>query len=65
MIVRSLSSIRAELSDGYRYLSSNKLTDAQAVFRAVLLALTLVAVTSDDEAKTVRPCLLINGDSKC
>lgn len=42
-----------ELSEGYRFVSGNKLADAQASFRSVLQALLLVAVSSDDEGKEV------------
>jgi coatomer protein complex subunit alpha (xenin) len=56
--VRSLASIRAELQDGYRFVSGNKLAEAQAAFRSVLHALLLVALTSDDEAKEVRSSFL-------
>jgi coatomer protein complex subunit alpha (xenin) len=61
VIVRPLPSIRAELSEGCRFVSSNKLADAQTTFRVVLQNLLLVTVTSDEEAKTVgfRPLLAI------
>lgn len=49
--VRSLQSIRSELAEGYRFVSGNKLTDAQNTFRSVLHALLLVVLSSDDEAK--------------
>ena len=49
--VRSLQSIRSELAEGYRFVSGNKLTDAQSTFRSVLHALLLVVLSSDDEAK--------------
>ncbi|KAG2008409.1 coatomer subunit alpha-2 [Coprinopsis cinerea AmutBmut pab1-1] len=51
---RSLQSIRSELLEGYRFVSSNKLAEAQATFRSVLQALLLVVLSSDDEAKTWR-----------
>jgi coatomer protein complex subunit alpha (xenin) len=54
VIMRSLSSIRSELSEGYRFVSGNKLPEAQVVFRTVLHALLLIPVTSDDEARIVR-----------
>jgi hypothetical protein len=54
VIPRSLSSIRSELSEGYRFVSGNKLPEAQTVFRVVLHALLLVSVTTDDEARIVR-----------
>ncbi|KAK7435504.1 hypothetical protein VKT23_019626 [Stygiomarasmius scandens] len=49
-----LKQVRATLSEGYRALSSNKLSDAQEVFRSVLKTLLLVVLTSDDEAKQWR-----------
>ncbi|EIW55216.1 coatomer subunit alpha-2 [Trametes versicolor FP-101664 SS1] len=52
--VRTLPSIRAELSEGFRAVSGNKLPDAQTVFRAVLRALLLVPISSDSEAKEWR-----------
>ncbi|KAH9947517.1 coatomer subunit alpha-2 [Amylocystis lapponica] len=48
--VRTLQSIRQELSEGFRAVSSNKLPDAQSIFRAVLWGLLLVSVSSDAEA---------------
>ncbi|KAF8889702.1 coatomer WD associated region-domain-containing protein [Infundibulicybe gibba] len=51
---RSLQSIRSELTEGYRFVSGNKLAEAQATFRAVLSALLLVVLSSDDEAKQWR-----------
>jgi coatomer protein complex subunit alpha (xenin) len=51
--VRSLESIRTELAEGYRFVSMNKLAEAQSTFRSVLQALLLVVVSSDDEAKEV------------
>lgn len=50
---RSLQSIRSELAEGFRYVSGNKLAEAQATFRSVLAALLLVALSSDEEAKQV------------
>lgn len=50
---RTLSSIRTELSEGYRFVSGNKLSEAQTTFRSVLLALLLMVVSSDKEAKEV------------
>ncbi|KAG6331595.1 hypothetical protein ID866_7493 [Astraeus odoratus] len=52
--VRSLSSVRTELSEGFRFVSGNKLPEAQAAFQSVLRGLLLVAVTSDAEAKEWR-----------
>jgi len=51
--VRSLETIRAELAEGYRFVSMNKLAEAQSTFRSVLQALLLVVVSSDDQAKEV------------
>jgi coatomer protein complex subunit alpha (xenin) len=51
VVVRSLASIRSELSEGFRFVSGNKLPEAQTVFRSVLRALLLVPLSSDDEAK--------------
>jgi coatomer protein complex subunit alpha (xenin) len=53
VVARPLQSIRAELSEGYRFVSGNKLPEAQATFRSVLQALLLVVVASDEEAKEV------------
>ena len=50
---RTLQSIRTELSDGYRFVSGNKLSEAQTTFRSVLQALLLIVVSSDNEAKEV------------
>ena len=51
--VRTLASARAELSEGFRAVSGNKLPDAQTVFRSVLRSLLLVPISSDSEAKEV------------
>ena len=51
--VRSLQSIKTEMTEGYRFMSGNKLAEAQDVFRSVLHALLLVVLSSDDEAKLV------------
>jgi coatomer subunit alpha len=51
--VRSLPSIQSELAEGFRFVSGNKLAEAQATFRSVLQALLLVVVSSDDEANEV------------
>lgn len=55
---RSLQSVRAELAEGYRFVSGNKLAEAQATFRSVLIALLLVVLSSDDEAKQVNEILV-------
>ncbi|KAJ7089174.1 coatomer WD associated region-domain-containing protein [Mycena belliarum] len=54
VVVRSLASVRVELSEGFRLVSGNKLAEAQTVFRSVLRALLLVPLSSDDEAKQWR-----------
>jgi len=54
IIARSLESTRAELMEGYRHVSANRLEDAQVVFSSVLHALLLVVLTSDEEAKQWR-----------
>lgn len=51
VVVRSLASIRSELSEGFRFVSGNNLAAAQTVFCSVLKALLLVPLYSDDEAK--------------
>lgn len=51
---RSLQSVRTEMQEGYRFMSGNKLAEAQDVFRSVLQTLLLVVITSDDEAVTWR-----------
>src|SRR6266576_3204844 len=45
--VRSLQSMRTEMTEGYRFMSGNKLAEAQDVFRSVLHALLLVVISSD------------------
>jgi len=52
--VRTLQSVRAEMSEGFRAVSANKLPEAQAVFRSVLRTLLLVPVSSDTEAREWR-----------
>jgi coatomer protein complex subunit alpha (xenin) len=51
--VKSLASVRAELSEGFRNVSGNRLPEAQAAFRSALQALLVVAVSSNDEAAEV------------
>ncbi|KAI6013102.1 hypothetical protein BKA83DRAFT_14245 [Pisolithus microcarpus] len=48
--VRTLATIRAELTEGFHLVSGNKLQDARAAFRSVLQALLLVIVSSDTDA---------------
>ncbi|KAI6023524.1 hypothetical protein BKA83DRAFT_4492200 [Pisolithus microcarpus] len=48
--VRTLATIHAELTEGFRLVSGNKLQDARAAFRSVLQALLLVIVSSDADA---------------
>lgn len=52
--VQTLASTRAELTEGFRAVSGNKLADAQVAFRSALYSLLMVAVSSDSEAKEVR-----------
>ncbi|KZT25720.1 coatomer subunit alpha-2 [Neolentinus lepideus HHB14362 ss-1] len=52
--VRSLQSIRSELTEGFRALSGSKLPESQTIYRSVLSELLLVAVSSDQEAKEWR-----------
>ncbi|KAG6377425.1 coatomer WD associated region-domain-containing protein [Boletus reticuloceps] len=59
VVVRSLPSVRTELSEGFRSVSGNKLPEAQAVFRSVLQTLLLVVVSSDEEAKEVNQFTLV------
>lgn len=51
--VKTLTSVRSELSEGFRAVSGNRLAEAQVVFRASLHALLLVPIASDSEAKEV------------
>ncbi|KIJ04715.1 hypothetical protein PAXINDRAFT_104048 [Paxillus involutus ATCC 200175] len=51
---RSFASVRTELAEGFRFVSGNKLPEAQTVFRSVLQGLLLVVVSSDAEAKEWR-----------
>ncbi|KAJ7634767.1 coatomer subunit alpha-2 [Roridomyces roridus] len=53
-VVRSLASLRYELSEGFRLVSGNQLAEARTAFRSVLRALLLVPLSSDDEAKQWR-----------
>ncbi|TDL13674.1 hypothetical protein BD410DRAFT_872564 [Rickenella mellea] len=48
--VRTVQSVKADLQDGYRAVTGNKLADAKDVFKSVLYSLLLVAVSSDAEA---------------
>ncbi|KAI6017738.1 hypothetical protein PISMIDRAFT_14856 [Pisolithus microcarpus 441] len=45
--VQTLTTIHAELTEGFHLVSGNKLQDARAAFRSVLQALLLVIVSSD------------------
>ena len=51
--VKTIQSLKAELHEGYRAVSGNKLADAKAVFKSVLENLLLVPITSDAEANEV------------
>lgn len=59
--VCSLHSVKSDLSEGYRFVSGNKLPEAQNAFRAVLQTLLLVAVSSDEDAKAVSGFLFTLG----
>lgn len=59
--VLTLRQIRSELSEGFRAVLGNKLSDAQQTFRSVLQSLLFVVVSSHDEAKEVRTNQLLNG----
>ncbi|KAF7983484.1 hypothetical protein HWV62_21792 [Athelia sp. TMB] len=52
--VHTLQSVRSELAEGYRFVSGNKLAEAQTAFRSVLRSLLLVAVSTDEEGKEWR-----------
>lgn len=52
--VRTIASIRTELSEGFRAVSGNKLPEAQVIFRTTLRSLLLVPISSDNDAKEVR-----------
>lgn len=60
--VKTLTNIRPELVEGYRAVQGNKLPEAQALFRSVLMSLLLVPITSDAEAADVSfdfvPCCI-------
>jgi coatomer subunit alpha len=49
----TIQSVRAELSEGFRLVSGNKLPEARGVIQSVLQALLLVSVSSDSEGKEV------------
>ena len=49
----SLQAVRAELTEGYRFFSLAKFTEARDTFRRVLQSLLLVVLSSDAEAKLV------------
>ncbi|KAL1757481.1 coatomer WD associated region-domain-containing protein [Schizophyllum commune] len=51
---KSLQAVRAELTEGYRFFSLAKFTDARDTFRRVLQSLLLVVLSSDSEAKLWR-----------
>lgn len=56
---RTIQSIRAELSEGFRLVSGNKLPEAKSVIRAALHALLLVSISSDSEAKDWRDAVTL------
>jgi coatomer protein complex subunit alpha (xenin) len=51
---KPLQAIRAELVEGYRFMSGNKLVEAHNTFRSVLQSLLLVVLSSDEEASSWR-----------
>lgn len=51
--VRTVESVRAELAEGFKQVSSNKLPEAQVTFRTALHSLLLVPLSSDEEAREV------------
>jgi coatomer protein complex subunit alpha (xenin) len=53
---RTLQSARSDVTEGCKFVSGNKLTEAQNAFRSVLHSLLFVVVSSEDEAKEVCPC---------
>lgn len=53
MAVKTLGTLRAEVTEGCRLLSAAKLPEAQDAFRSVLRELLLVPIASDEEAKLV------------
>lgn len=57
---RSLQALRSELTEGFRFVSGNKLAEAQATFRSVLQSLLLVVLSSDEEAKQVSRIALLS-----
>lgn len=57
--VLTLRQIRSELSEGFRAVLGNKLSDAQQTFRSVLQSLLFVVVSSHDEAKEWRDTVTI------
>jgi coatomer protein complex subunit alpha (xenin) len=58
----TVQSLRSELSEGYRFVSGNRLPEAKEKFRSVLQSLLLVAVSSDNEANEVS---LFSTDAGC
>ncbi|EKM58105.1 uncharacterized protein PHACADRAFT_252139 [Phanerochaete carnosa HHB-10118-sp] len=52
--IYTITAIRAEMSEGFRAVSGNRLPEAQVAFRAALQHLLLVPVSSDSEAKEWR-----------
>jgi hypothetical protein len=49
----TVQSLRSELSEGYRFVSGNRLPKAKKKFCSILQSLLLVAVSSDKEANEV------------
>jgi len=52
--VRSLQTMRSELTEGFRAVSGNKLPEAQAIFQSALHGLVLVPISSDAQASEWR-----------
>ncbi|KAG9045365.1 hypothetical protein FS837_006434 [Tulasnella sp. UAMH 9824] len=59
VIRRTLASIKSgELAEGYRFVSAGKLEDAAASFKAILLQLMLVTVTTKEEAADLQETIV-------
>ncbi|GJJ15119.1 hypothetical protein Clacol_009394 [Clathrus columnatus] len=48
--VHTLDSVKTELKEGYQFLQSNKLEEAEHTFRSTLQTLLLVVIKTDEEA---------------
>ncbi|KIO31399.1 hypothetical protein M407DRAFT_14100 [Tulasnella calospora MUT 4182] len=59
VIRRTLASLKSgELAEGYRFVSAGKLEDAAASFKAILLQLMLVTVTTKEEAADLQDTIV-------